>query len=345
MLCSWEVWSVKIAAPTSRMSETLELVSHSHTPIMVLQVPSQVITAASPSAAELLDPLGQPLIGRTLTDFIEGDPSGAMPLLAAGRLAGYETVRVLKLTGQRRRLWISAVPDTGPTQLAIAVLLKEDATSRAFLPWKDDDPSSPVIGSTDAQLMIDRVSSEVYASLGHLVEEIIGTSFLSLFVQQDIAEVLLALAQTSKNVEGVTLRVGVIGTGLVPVPCQLVLLPLTPPPSCAFALLEADSHGPADGRTVADLITRLSTGIRGAMTSQAVASGPVRSDFDLSQLSSRELEIVTRLMTGDRVPAIAKQLFLSEGTIRNHLSSVFGKLGVGTQQELIELLRQRPRKV
>jgi hypothetical protein len=30
---------------------------------------------------------------------------------------------------------------------------------------------------------------------------------------------------------------------------------------------------------------------------------------------------------------------LSEGTVRNHLSSVFGKLGIGTQQELIKLLR------
>jgi DNA-binding CsgD family transcriptional regulator len=312
---------------------------------MVLQVPSQVITAASPSAVELLDPVGQPLIGRTLTDFIEGDPSGAMPLLAAGRLAGYEALRVLKLTGQRRRLWISAVPDTGPTQLAIAVLLKEDATSRAFLPWQDDDPSSPVIGSTDSQLMVDRVSSEAHASLGRPVEEIVGTSFLSLFTRSDIAEVLLALAQTSKSDEGVTLRVGVVGASLVPMPCQLVLLPLTPAPSCAFALLKENSHGPADDRAVAELITRLSTGIRGAMTSQAVASGPVRPDVDLSQLSSRELEIVTQLMTGDRVPSIARQLFLSEGTIRNHLSSVFGKLGVGTQQELIELLRQRPQPI
>jgi DNA-binding CsgD family transcriptional regulator len=322
------------------MSETLELVSHSHTPMMVLQVPSQVITAASPSAVELLDPVGQPLIGRTLTDFIEGDPSGAMPLLAAGRLAGYEALRVLKLTGQRRRLWISAVPDTGPTQLAIAVLLKEDATSRAFLPWKDDDPSSPVIGSTDAQLMVDRVSSEAHASLGRHVEQVIGTSFLSLFTQRDIAEVLLALAQTSKSDEGVTLRVGVVGASLAPMPCQLVLLPLTPAPSCAFALLRENSHGPADGRAVADLITRLSTGIRGA-TSQAVASGPVRSDFDLSQLSSRELEIVTRLMTGDRVPAIAKQLFLSEDTVKSHIRNIMSKLSANDRTHAVTIALKR----
>jgi DNA-binding CsgD family transcriptional regulator len=336
---------VENAAPTSRMREILELVSHSHAPMVVLRVPSLVITAASPSARELLDPKGDSLIGRSFMEFIEGDPSGAMPLLAAGRLTGYETMRALKGTGERRRVWVRAVPDTGPIQVAIAVLFREDATDRAFVPWKDDDASSPVIGSTDARLMVDRVSSEVYESLGHVVDEVIGTSFLSLIVPEDIAEVLSALAQTSRHEEGVTLRVGVIGAGLAPVSCQLVLLPLTPAPSCAFALLREDSHGPADGRAVADLITRLSRGIRGAMTSQAVASAPIRSNVDLSQLSSRELEIVTRLMAGDRVPAIAKQLFLSEGTIRNHLSSVFGKLGVRTQQELIELLRERRRLV
>jgi DNA-binding CsgD family transcriptional regulator len=343
---------VENAAPTSRMRETLELVSRSHAPVMVLKVPSQIIIAASPSTHALLDPDVQPLLGHSLRDFIEGDPSEAdlsqdeaseaMPLLAAGRLTGYETVRALKRTGQRHRLRISAVPDNGPTRFAIAVLLAEDTTDSAFVPCNDDDAASPVIGSTDARLMIDRISGEIPEFLGRFVEEIIGSSFLSLIVPDDIAEVLLALAQTSRQDEGVSLRVGVIGAGLVPVPCQLVLLPLKPAPSCAFALLREDSHSPTDGRAVADLITRLGRGVRGAMTSQAVASPPLRSDVDLRHLSSRELEVVTLLMAGDRGPSIARQLFLSEGTIRNHLSAVFGKLGVGTQQELIELLRPVP---
>ena len=309
---------------------------------MVLQVPSFVITAASPGADELLDSLAQPLVGRSLMDFTEGDSEGAMPLLAAGRITGYESLQVLKRTGQRRRLWISALPNTGPRRFVIAMLLKEDANGRALVSWKDDDASSPVIGSTDARLMVDRVSSEVFAALGYRTQEIIGSSFLALIVPEDIADVLLSLAQTSGHKEGVTLRVGVVGADLVPVTCQLVLLPLTPAPSCAFALLTEDSEGAADEQAVADLITRLGRRIRSAMASQAIASVPLRSDVDLGQLSTRELEIVTRLMAGDRVSSIAKLLFLSEDTIRNNLSSVFGKLGVGTQQELIELLRPAP---
>ncbi|HEY0166791.1 MAG TPA: PAS domain S-box protein [Jatrophihabitans sp.] len=61
----------------------------------------------------------------------------------------------------------------------------------------------------------------------------------------------------------------------------------------------------------------------------------------LERLSRREIEVVRMLLLGDRVPVIARQLFISQSTVRNHLSSVFRKLGVSSQQELIVLLRER----
>ncbi len=63
------------------------------------------------------------------------------------------------------------------------------------------------------------------------------------------------------------------------------------------------------------------------------------ASLDLSRLSPREREIVQRLLAGDRVPRIADSLYLARSTARNHLSSVFGKLGVNSQQQLILLLR------
>jgi DNA-binding CsgD family transcriptional regulator len=345
-------WLVDDVAPLSEMAEvfgsqmddTLEILASSRTPMMILRVPSLVIMAASPGAQELLGPLAQPLVGHSLTDFTTGPPSGAMPLLESGRITGYETLEVIRATGQRRRLWISALPDTKSAGLVLAMLLKEEPTGRTRISWKDRDASAPVIGSTDARLMVERVSSEVHPSLGYRVHEVVGTSFLALIVPEDIADVLMALAQASRHKEGVALRVGVLSADLVPVTCQLALLPLPPAPSCAFALLTEDVEGGAvDGRTVDDLISRLGRGIRGAMTPQEVPPPPLRSDVDLQHLSNRELDIVTRLVAGDRVASIAKQLFLSEGTIRNHLSAVFGKLGVGNQQELIDLLRPRRR--
>jgi two-component system response regulator DesR len=59
----------------------------------------------------------------------------------------------------------------------------------------------------------------------------------------------------------------------------------------------------------------------------------------LAKLGSRELEVVTELLNGNRVQAIARKLYLSPGTVRNHLSTAYRKLGVTNQQELIDLLR------
>lgn len=76
------------------------------------------------------------------------------------------------------------------------------------------------------------------------------------------------------------------------------------------------------------------------MSGQA-STDPSHAPLDLSRLSPRELEIVQRLLAGDRVPRIADSLYLARSTVRNHLSSVFRKFDVNSQQQLIVLLRSQ----
>jgi len=64
---------------------------------------------------------------------------------------------------------------------------------------------------------------------------------------------------------------------------------------------------------------------------------------DLDSLSPRESEIARMLMEGDRVSSIARALFISRHTVRNHLQSIYRKLGVGSQDELIEKLKASAR--
>ncbi len=60
----------------------------------------------------------------------------------------------------------------------------------------------------------------------------------------------------------------------------------------------------------------------------------------LGQLSSRERQIVELLLASRRVPGIAATLGISPHTVRNHLKAVFRKLGVHSQEALLELLRK-----
>jgi len=62
----------------------------------------------------------------------------------------------------------------------------------------------------------------------------------------------------------------------------------------------------------------------------------------LGELTSRELAVLTRLIDGQRVSGIAADLFVSPSTVRNHLSSIYTKLGVHGQVDLIRLLRREP---
>lgn len=57
----------------------------------------------------------------------------------------------------------------------------------------------------------------------------------------------------------------------------------------------------------------------------------------LGTLSAREREVLEQLLGHRRAPAIAKALFISQHTVRNHLKSIFAKLNVSSQQELLDL--------
>jgi DNA-binding CsgD family transcriptional regulator len=59
----------------------------------------------------------------------------------------------------------------------------------------------------------------------------------------------------------------------------------------------------------------------------------------LSDLSARQWEVVTRLLRGERVPTIARGMFLSASTVRNHLATIYRKVGVRSQAQLLDLLQ------
>ena len=55
----------------------------------------------------------------------------------------------------------------------------------------------------------------------------------------------------------------------------------------------------------------------------------------IATLTSRELEVVALLGEGLKSKQIGERLFISETTVRHHLTSIFGKLGVADRLELI----------
>ncbi len=304
-------------------------------------MPSEQILAASGVAERLLCPDGGSPVGRNLEEFTTDEPTGALDLLVAGRLEGYEARRTIR-RGDRTvpvTVWIRAVDGPEGRRFALAKLLPDPAAPGEVMRRPEGTTAEAVVGSTDAHLTVDRISPDVAAVLDHRAADVMGQSLFRLVDTPDVRPLLLALARSSDTGLGTSLSVRPQLFGFRASRSELLLLPMEPSPSFAFALIYEES---ADALTSAlgmkQAMWQFDEVLRSATTSRMAAELP--PDPSLGRLSGRELEIVMRLMNGDRVPAIAESLFLSPSTVRNHLSAVFRKLRVSSQQQLIHLLRR-----
>ena len=111
----------------------------------------------------------------------------------------------------------------------------------------------------------------------------------------------------------------------------------TSAPSFAFALIPVQGSDESQDSDVEALLWQTRRAIEALGSSRDLALLTAEQVPGLSLLTSRELEVLTKLLAGSRVPAIARNLIVSQSTVRNHLSSMFRKLNVQSQQELIDL--------
>jgi two-component system, NarL family, response regulator DesR len=86
-------------------------------------------------------------------------------------------------------------------------------------------------------------------------------------------------------------------------------------------------------RQLADAVRRVHAGLRvvdPALAAQSLAHGD-------SPLTDREADVLRSARDGGTVADIARDLHLSEGTVRNHLSAAIGKTGARTRAEAVRL--------
>jgi two-component system response regulator DesR len=86
-------------------------------------------------------------------------------------------------------------------------------------------------------------------------------------------------------------------------------------------------------RQLADAVRRVSSGLRVVDPVLAADSLVARE----SPLTPRETDVLRAASDGSSVATIAGALFLSEGTVRNHLSSAIGKTGAANRAEAVRI--------
>lgn len=123
--------------------------------------------------------------------------------------------------------------------------------------------------------------------------------------------------------------------------CRVVILTTFGRPGYLRRAMAARAAGfmvkDAPPETLIDAIRRVHAGLRVVdpdLAAESLALGE-------SPLTGRERDVLLATADGGTVGQIAKRLFLSEGTVRNHLSSVIGKTGAATRADALRVATER----
>jgi DNA-binding CsgD family transcriptional regulator len=219
---------------------------------------------------------------------------------------------------------------------------------------KVPEPGNVVLGTVDSSWRVDRISQDVAPLLGLTPEQCAGQPILGLIHPSDLPGFLAAVehARRGERVVRLALRLSVRSHDWAPI--TVVLAPLMPgdPPPLAFALIRddaaADPPGPEGSTREMQLeahLLRIADELHAAGLIPRLAQLPVLADQpQLGNLTSREWVVLTCLLGGQRISAIAADLLVSQGTVRDHLSSIYAKLGVHSRVDLIRLVRHGSRR-
>lgn len=204
-----------------------------------------------------------------------------------------------------------------------------------------------LIGATDDDWVITGVSSEVERSLGIPPQQALGQRLTDLVEPGDVQR-MQAAAVLAAGDSAVCLAVGMpnAAPGWTRPACVLASLAATVDRGAAtraFILVRLDDWSTSNESRAARLerhLWNIAAEVEASGILEDLAHVPNAPRLQkMEMLSVRQWDIVLRLLRGDRVPQIASDLFVSQSTVRNHLSQVFERFGVHSQAELLTMLR------
>ncbi|HEY5010705.1 MAG TPA: helix-turn-helix transcriptional regulator [Acidimicrobiales bacterium] len=327
-----------------------EVVQDSDLPLILTDLRDFTITAATEALSAELGISADKIIGTDVVALYQEDDQAnareALTALADGTIDFYRTHRRLSpliSTYREASIWTHAI-DFGPRHFALSELSRaKDLQISPLVNYLGYTPTTVAIGVIDRDCIITSVSKNVESVIDIPADRLVGQPLLKESDRQ--------------------FWTGLHGGPAKRLPC-MVSWPFSSPESkelvghvnclvaClvgsdsyCFMLIRTDEASERNANSrAAELEQRL------VRIAQEVQASGVLTGMDrvpdlvrfpqLGTLSTRQWEVLTRLLHGERVPAIAAELFVSQSTVRNNLSALFGKFGVHSQAELLQLLNR-----
>jgi DNA-binding CsgD family transcriptional regulator/PAS domain-containing protein len=323
--------------------------------MLVFSLPDQRVRLVNEPAARLFGTDRTTMIGRPVNQLLSGVDTAkadvAMSALSTGALDSYRARRRLRADSGPVDAWMWVRTLRVPSgSMAVAIVVPESeahTASRSIGAFFGPDALDLAVGTTDATGRIERITPNSRVMLGRDQAELAGTTLMELAHPEDVDRLASSLRGSTDNREQIVVKVRMrhAARGWTEVRCLFFPLPENEPPRIAFVLAAPgdETQTGLDPERLAQLeghLLRIAAEVHGAGLADAHPFAVDASRFPaLNELSTRQREIVDRLLRNERIPAIASSMYLSPSTVRNHLSHVFHRFGVHSQSELLSLLR------
>jgi DNA-binding CsgD family transcriptional regulator/PAS domain-containing protein len=232
-----------------------------------------------------------------------------------------------------------------PRTRAILVAAQADGAPLSE-PWLTLDPRRVVFGVVDQNWCLSQMSADAAELLDWDHHGGPGTPLPALVHPDDVSLLLVTLGRSGAERRAAATRLRVRGSDGRWSQVRLTVSPLGDHNPSRFAVTlsflppvdDAASSGDRASRLEGHL-WRIAVEVQAAGIGDLAVSGEARRpDAALTGLTRRQSEILRGLRQGQRVHAIAQRLFVSESTVRNHLSAIYRKVGVHSQSELLARL-------
>jgi DNA-binding CsgD family transcriptional regulator len=331
-------------------------VRHSLEPVGLIELPSARVVELSPAAAVLLG--ASPSGGDTLhlMGLVRERHHAAVAThaLSIGAIDAFHARRRFRRPdGSVAEVTVAcrAIRRPGHPDLALYVLSEPSPPpAREGCAASLDGCSMPVYSGPALGLtlgpgwrVID-VEGATGAFLGHCTDDLVGTSIFEDVYPTDLPRLLLALAEAMSGAEpSLEVRLRHRHDGWRRVQASVTSLAAERGPWFLLRLQQGDEqpHSNPESR-VRELerhLLRIAQEVQVAGLLLPQCHAPTIPALPrLADLSQRQREILVCLVNGYRVPRIADELYLSPSTVRNHLSAIFKKFGVHSQDELLRSL-------
>jgi PAS domain S-box-containing protein len=346
-----------------------DLLHRSPLPLALLDLDSMTFVDGNEPARELLGEKGEIDFPVALRNVLlpkdRGAAERALQLVADGTINSYDARREVRRSDGatvRGHIWVRALPSPSK-DAALVVFLPETTDGLGVELGEAVRPAmrfplneTVVVGSFDAGTRITQVSADV-KKLGRSPEELLGTALVDLVDPDDVGTLLSALGRAVTSDAGVGVRLHIRRDG-ESVRVRLVVTPVQQRSGTRFGFVLTRDRAPDDAKSDADRdrdrvaeleqhLWRIASEVQAAGVVDGLHRMPDQRELPgLSDLSTRQWQVLSALMRGERVPDIARSMHVSQSTVRNHLAKIFRTLGVHSQSELLALLRERnPRNV